>query len=80
MKLDANIYGHDDNGCAASAANDALTQVPVDAEGRAISQAAQSRSAKDTLRLAETQTVKEKNVGGGSDSRARSEGQHGKQG
>jgi hypothetical protein len=80
MKLDLNIYGQDTNSFAADVAAKALANTSINAEGDAINQSAQSRSAKDTLRLVETQTVAEKNVGGGSDSRARTAGNHGRQG
>jgi len=79
-KLDPNLYGSDSVSFANGVASDALNQVPIDAEGQAIKQSAQSKSAKDTLRLAEVQTVKAKTVGGGRDSRATTEGQHGEQG
>jgi hypothetical protein len=84
-KLDSNIYGSDPVGMASAVAADALdTERPgeniANYWGDTIKQSAQSRSAKDTLRLAETATAKAKTQGGGRDDRACTEGNHGKQG
>lgn len=65
MKLDCNIYGEDKTGAADAAASRALEGRKLDDMGD-LDQSDQSRSAKDTIRVAETATVRKAHPGQGS--------------
>lgn len=85
MKLNANIYGADDNAMAHAVAADALDVatpgVNIANYYGDVMQDKGSVSAQDTLKLAEkTPQAPAKTVGGGKDSRACTQGNHGKQG
>ena len=72
----SDIYGIDETSAASEVSSKALTPTKLTDP---FDQSAQSRSAEDTLRLAETATAKATNTNR-SDGRARTEGNHGKQG
>lgn len=75
MKLDCNIYGEDLTGAADAVASRALEGRKLDDMGD-LDQSDQSRSAKDTIRVAETATVRKSHSSNASDSRAVSKGGH----
>jgi hypothetical protein len=87
MKLNANIYGTDETAMANAVSSDALdVETPgvniADYWGDTRSNSDRSRSSSDkSLKLAEeTPVAPAKTQGGGKDSRACTEGNHGKQG
>jgi hypothetical protein len=86
-KLNSNIYGDDRTSMANAVSSDALdVETPgvniADYWGETLDNTARSRSSSDkSLKLAEeTPVAPTKNVGGGKDSRACTQGNHGKQG
>jgi hypothetical protein len=87
VKLDANIYGIDQTAMANAVSSDALdVETPgvniADYWGDTRDNSDRSRSSSDrSLKLAEeTPVAPAKDIGGGKDSRACTEGNHGKQG
>ena len=84
-KCDPNIYGADETSFASGVAADALANPKPDVwSGKPIDNSAKSRSSSDSsLKLddaAPEATVKITKLGLGDTSKARTEGQHGKQG